>query len=49
MQHTRPLTKKQLRAFYQALLDADRTAAYTDHDLAFLQQRRDHFLATLKK
>lgn len=49
MKHTRPLTKKQLKAFYQALLDADRTAAYTREDLAFLEMRRDHFLSTLKK
>lgn len=49
MRHTRPLTSKQLQAFYKALLDADRTAAYTDNHLAFLEMRRDAFLASLKK
>lgn len=49
MKHQRPLSKKQLRAFYQALLDADRTAAYTEDHMAFLKQRRDHYLELLKK
>ena len=49
MKRTRPLTKKQLRAFYQALLDTDRTMAYTEDDMAFLKKRRDAFLLLLKK
>lgn len=49
MKRTRPLTKKQLRVFYQALLDADRTMAYTEDHMAFLKNRRDAFLELLKK
>jgi hypothetical protein len=49
MKHQRPLPPKQLKAFYQALCDADRTMAYTADQMRFLQQRRDAFLQELKK
>lgn len=49
MKRQRPLSKRQLEAFYKAVADADRTMAYVDHDLQFLKQRRDAFLASLKK
>jgi hypothetical protein len=42
------LSNKQLRVLY-ALFAEDQTAGYTDQHLAFLAQRRDSFLASLKK
>jgi hypothetical protein len=48
MKQHRP-NRKQLQAFYNAMLEAQNTPEFTPEHLQFLAQRRDNFFLALKK
>ena len=42
-------SRHDLKAFYQAMQEANNAPEFTPEHLAFLQRRRDQFLANLAK